>query len=98
MIIQEILAQLENTVNPIVKILQRGDQFKVIAMGFKKGMILKEHKTPIPAKLVVIDGNVLYRQGEESIALNKFDEHEIPVNIIHSVEALHDSICILIQG
>lgn len=98
MIIQEVLAQLENAVNPVVKILQRGDQFKVIAMGFKKGMVLKEHQTPIPAKLVVIDGNVLYRQGEESIALNKFDEHEIPVNIIHSVEALEDSICILIQG
>ena len=98
MIIKEVLAQLENAVNPVVKILQRGDQFKVIAMGFKKGMVLKEHKTPIPAKLVVIDGSIIYWQGEESIALNKFDEHEIPVDIIHAVEALEDSICILIQG
>lgn len=98
MIIQEVLAQLENAVNPIVKILQRGDQFKVIVMGFKKGMVLKEHQTPIPAKLVVIDGSVLYRQGEGSVTLNRFDEQKIPVAVIHSVEALENSICILIQG
>ena len=98
MIIQDVLAQLENAVNPVVKIVQRGDQFKVIVLGFKKGMILKEHKTPIPAKLVIISGSVVYKQGQESITLNKYDEHDIPVDIIHSVEALDDSLCFLIQG
>lgn len=98
MIIQDVLAQLGNSENPVVKIMRRGDQFKVIVLGFKKGMLLKEHKTPVPAKLVVVDGSVQYTQGQDSIVLNKYDDHDIPVDIMHSVTAMEDSLCFLIQG
>ncbi|MNL35784.1 hypothetical protein D3C87_1578320 [compost metagenome] len=61
-------------------------------------MILKAHQTSLKAKLVVIEGKVNYIESERSIVLEKFDELEIPKTIVHSVEALEDSICLLIQS
>ncbi|MES2427085.1 MAG: hypothetical protein V4560_08925 [Bacteroidota bacterium] len=98
MIIQDILQQLENSTSPVVKILQRGEHFKVLVLGFKKGMILKEHQTNITSKLVIVDGSVVYRRADDTVNLNKFDEIDIPINVPHSVEAQEGSICFLIQG
>jgi quercetin dioxygenase-like cupin family protein len=98
MIIQDILQQLENSTSPVVKILQRGEHFKVLVLGFKKGLILKEHQTNTTSKLVIVDGSVIYRKGNDAVNLNKFDEIDIPINVPHSVEAQEDSICFLIQG
>lgn len=98
MIINDLLSQLENSTSPVTKILQKGENFKVIAMAFKKEMILKEHKTAIPAKLLVLDGSVVFKEASKSVVMNKYDEMEIPVNELHSVEALADSVCLLIQG
>lgn len=67
-------------------------------MGFKIGMILKEHSTPIPAKLTVISGKVNYKETDRNIVLNRYDDLDIPMNVTHSVEALEDAICILIQA
>lgn len=99
MIIKEILAQLEQTQNgPVVKVLEKGEQFKVIVLAFKKGMELKAHHTPIPARLLVMEGEVDYREMERSVILTRFEDLSIPVNIQHSVKALEDSVCLLIQG
>ncbi|GAB2977544.1 hypothetical protein GCM10027049_10890 [Mucilaginibacter puniceus] len=98
MIIQKVLQQLENSTSPVIKVLQRGEHFKVLVLGFKKGMILKEHQTNITSKLVIVDGSVVYRKGNVALNLNKFDEIDIPINVPHSVEAQEDSICFLIQG
>lgn len=96
--LKEILLELETANHPVVKALHKGEQFKTIAIGFKKGMILKEHKTNLPAKLFVIQGKVIYKQGEVFTLLNAYDEIEIPTNILHSVEATEDSLCLLTQG
>ena len=100
MVIKEVLAELEhqNSERPTIKIVKKGDGYKIIVMGFRKGMILKEHSTPIPAKLLVIEGKVNYREADRNLILDKFDECEIPINVIHAVEAFEDSICLLIQA
>jgi quercetin dioxygenase-like cupin family protein len=98
MIIQDVLKQLEDSTTPVVKILQRGEHFKVLVLGFKKGMVLKEHQTNLTTKLVIVDGSIVYRRANDSVNLNKFDEIDIPINVPHSVEAQEDSICFLIQG
>ena len=98
MTIKEILEQLEISNHPIAKPLHKGDNFKVLAIGFKSGMKLKDHQAHIPSKLTVISGKVIYKQYEKETELQKFDEIEIPVNTIHSVEATEDSICLLTQG
>jgi len=98
MILQEIALQLENSTHPVAKALHKGEHFKVLAVGFKKGMLLKEHQAYLPTKLFVIKGKVIYVQGEMETTLSCMDEIEIPVNIVHAVTALEDSLCLLTQG
>lgn len=98
MTLKEIQEKIADSQNPVIKIIHKNDSFKVIAIGFKKGAVLKEHKTALPVKLTVIEGKVKYIEAENSVELAKFDEYSIPLNIFHAVEALEDSICILTQG
>jgi quercetin dioxygenase-like cupin family protein len=98
MIIKNILAQLKEATRPISKIIKAGDSFKSMAIGLKKGIIWRDHKAVMPTKLMVAEGKVIYRQGESNIELGKFDDLDIPIDIVHSLEAEEDSICILIQG
>jgi len=44
MIIKEIKKRIETSDNPILRSLHQGTGFKVLAMVFKEGMVLKEHK------------------------------------------------------
>jgi len=96
MIIHEVLAQLEKANAPVIKVLQAHAAGKTLVLGFKSGMILKEHRTAVPARLLVIDGSVTYKQEGVSVTLNKYADLEIPVDILHSVEAQEDSICLLL--
>lgn len=98
MILKEIALQLETSTHPVAKAFHKGEHFRVLAVGFKKGMVLKEHQTHLPTKLFVIKGKVIYVQGDMETTLSYMDEIEIPVNILHSVEALEDSLCLLTQG
>ena len=98
MIIKNILAQLDEATRPISKIIKTSDSFKSIAIGLKKGIIWRDHKAAMPTKLTVVQGRVTYRQGEHESELERFDDLDIPVDIIHSLEATEDTICILIQG
>ena len=98
MIIKEILAELETKEHPIAKALFKREGFKVLALGFKKEMILKEHKANVPTKLVVLEGTVIYKSDVTMLTLNQYDEFEIPVNELHAVTALEDALCMLIQG
>ncbi len=98
MIIKDILAQLETATHPVAKAIHKGEHFKVLAIGFKKGMILKEHTTALPAKLSVLFGAVLYKEGAIVKTLLQYDETDIPVDIVHSVECTEDALCLLTQG
>lgn len=97
MVIKEILSQLETATHPVAKVLQKGENFKILAIGFKENMILKDHKTPYKSKLLVINGSIKYCEGANEILANQFDEIEIPVNEIHKIIAISHSICLLIQ-
>lgn len=99
MIIKEMLAQLDELQKgPVIKVLEKGEQFKVIVLAFKKGMELKAHQTPIPARLLVMDGVVSYREESRTLVLEKYDDLSIPILVQHSVLAIEDSTCLLIQG
>lgn len=98
MTIEEVFNQLEKSTHPVAKILQKGDHFKVLVIAFKKGMLLKDHQTELPAKLIVLNGRIAYRESNREVFANTCQEVEIPIQTIHNVEALEDSLCILIQG
>jgi len=98
MIIKDILLQLETSSHPVAKAIHKGEHFKVLTIAFKKGMILKEHKTSLPAKLTVFSGKVIYRQEELVKELHQYDETDIPAGITHAVECLDDAVWLLTQG
>ncbi|MBS1492075.1 MAG: hypothetical protein JST55_01110 [Bacteroidetes bacterium] len=98
MIIKEIMEQLKTSLHPVAKALHSGEHFRVLAMGFKAGMKLKDHQAHLPSKLTVLSGEVIYRENEREVKLEQYDEVDIPVNSTHSVEAMQDSLCLLTQG
>jgi len=98
MTIKEIKEELKTAKHPIAKSLHHGTGFKVLIMGFRKGMILMEHKAHMASKLTVLEGAVVYKEENRKIELKQYEEVIIPVEITHSVEALEDSLCILSQG
>lgn len=98
MIIKDVLAQLNHATHPVMKKLHGNDSFNVNVLGLNKGMILKEHKANKPTKLTVINGGILYKEENRTVTLMQYDEIQIPIDILHSVESLDDSICLLTQG
>ena len=98
MVIEQVREQMQQAAGAVVKILKQGGSYKMMAIGLKKGAVLKEHKTAVPATLIVIEGDILYNEAERSVPLKKDNDFEIPVNVLHGLLALEDSICLLIQG
>lgn len=98
MTIKDIKEELKTSKHPVAKSLHHGTNFKVLIMGFNQGMILKEHKTQIRAKLTVLEGAVVYKEDTRIVELRQYDEIDIPIEVIHSVEAIEDSLCVLTQG
>jgi quercetin dioxygenase-like cupin family protein len=95
---KEIFQKLENAANPVAQVVQKTSCGKVMVIAFKKGMILKEHKTDVPAKLLVIKGSVIYKEQSQQEELFLYDEKNIPIAVLHSVEAIEDSLCLLFKG
>jgi quercetin dioxygenase-like cupin family protein len=96
--IREIIDEVETSAHPVARALHKGDHFKILVIAFKKGMKLKDHLAHIASKLTVLEGRVAYIQDGSKTTLKKFEDIDIPVNSIHSVEALEDSLCLLSQG
>jgi len=93
-----IMDQLKDSSHPVAKSIHHQEHTNVLAIAFKKGMQLKDHKTARTSTLFVVRGTVLYIQGDVETSLHEFEDLQIPVNIIHAVTALEDSLCLLIQG
>ncbi len=72
--LKDVLRELETATNPDANVIHKGGHFEVLALGFNKGMLLKEYK------------------------LFQYYEIDIPVSVSHSIEAMNDSLCLLIQG
>ncbi len=98
MIIQEIQEKLMSAAKPVARLYFKSGDVKTIFIGFKQGMVLDQHKTHLPARLMVINGHVTYVQTGESTPLSQYEYKDIPVNIMHEVHADEDSLCMLTQG
>jgi quercetin dioxygenase-like cupin family protein len=98
MMLQQIIKEIETAKHPVAKALQKGEHFKVLAIGFKKGMVLKEHQAHLPTKLFVLFGQIIYKENGISSTVSEYEQTDIPINTMHSVEAIEDSLCLLTQG
>ena len=98
MVIQEIQDKLMTASKPVARLYYKSGDVKTIFISFKKDMVLDQHKTHLPARLMVITGKVTFVQASEKTILNQYEYKDIPVDIIHEVHADEDSLCMLIQG
>lgn len=97
MLIKEILSELPTATKVLVKRFEQEEGSHVLAIGLNRDVILKEHKSDIPARILVIKGAVTYIAGEKRTRLDLFDEHIIPVGEYHAVEPHEDSIFLVIK-
>lgn len=99
MIIKQVFEDLKFITKPVVKIVKKGKDFRVVVIGFNKDTVLDDHKTSVPAKLVVLQGKVIYKEGDKFVMMSQYDEVPIPVDVIHRVTGLEDgSLCLVIMG
>lgn len=93
-----MLQEVEQSSHPVAKALQKTELNKVLAIAFKKGMFLKEHKANLFTTIYLLEGKVQYQDAERDIMMEQYGEVEILSNVSHTVEALEDSLLLLIQG
>lgn len=97
-ILKEIIQNLESSKDPVYKMLWKGENSHTLAIGFKMGMQLKKHKSDIPARIVVIKGEVIYNSDEGAVTLGVYDEFQIPVKEYHWIDANEDSLMLVMKG
>lgn len=94
----EIKALLETSTHPVARSCIKTKEVNLLGIGFKKGMILANHKTPYPSRLWLLEGRVEYRDANGAVVLSALDEFNIVPDVVHEVIALEDSACLLIQN
>lgn len=97
-VLQELRLLRDSVKKPITRVVEQGRDFKMLGIALSKGVNLKEHMTKIASKLVIVEGTVLYREDAKAAMLDVFEEFQIPINKMHSLYALEDSLCLLIQS
>ncbi|MEM9546253.1 MAG: hypothetical protein AAGA77_09770 [Bacteroidota bacterium] len=97
MAIQKFNDLLENSEDPVERIIHENRCMKVSLIGFGSGMMLREKKVTNPTKLTVLSGSVKYFEADRKILLTQYDEFEIPVDVRHYILADEQSICLLTQ-
>lgn len=84
-----------STDKPVIKLIYQANQYKLLAIGMKTGVVLPEHTAPSKAKLMVVKGEIDFNTATQSIRLAAPDSLEIPGDIVHSVEAYNDAMFLL---
>lgn len=95
MTIKEIRAQIKTAKSPVVSLLTKGSQSKLIAIGLGKGVELTEHKAPGPTRIIILEGIIEYRTTEGTKLFTAMAEYQIPIDEIHSVIGKEHSIFLL---
>jgi len=95
MSIKEIIEKLKTEDRPVISVLAKGSQSKLIAVGLGKNVQLKEHKAPGPTIMVILMGQVEYKTSKYSKTLSVTDEFQIPMEEVHAVAGIEDSVFLL---
>ena len=70
-----ILDQISESEKPIIKIIFRNDDTRVVAFGLKKGLKLIDHQLPVNAKILMLKGEIEIDSKIEIVNLKEFDEY-----------------------
>jgi quercetin dioxygenase-like cupin family protein len=72
--------------------MYNSDTSKEIRIVFKKGQIMKDHKTAFPISVQIVEGEIDFGVGEKNYNLIKGDIVSLEANIMHNLKANDDSI------
>ena len=80
------------------KILFSATEGKVISLQIASGEQLKEHLSKVPAVLVCVSGNAVYKDENESVInLKSGDYVNIEPEVKHRIDAIEESNFLLIK-
>jgi len=86
----------ENLVYSDVKVqitpLMNTDSSKEIRIVFKKDQIMKDHHTPHPIAVEIVEGEIDFGVKEEVFTLIKGDIVSLEASVVHNLKATQDSI------
>lgn len=82
---------------PVSLLLRSTDKVQIIAMGLKKGQVLKKHVSNTPTTLIVLKGVISFEMEGTISQLSKHDVFEIPPTVPHEVTGLEESAWLLIK-
>jgi quercetin dioxygenase-like cupin family protein len=86
-----------NDEKPALLSLQGAENCQVLAIGLKAGQVLKKHRTPVPALLVVMKGSIQFSMEGEDLTLPACTSFEIPFDVMHEVTGIEESIFLIIR-
>ena len=79
------------------KLLLKAEEGKVMSLQIAKGKQLKEHVSEVPAILICISGNAIYRDLSGEVDMLNGDYLFITAGAKHEVQAITDSNFILVK-
>lgn len=94
--LRTIADRLAHAKKPIIKVLFRNKNTRIVAFGLKKGMKLIDHQLPVATKIILLKGEMEIDSKIEIISLEEYQNYEIPPKVIHQVRAFEDTIALLI--
>ncbi|MCD8453266.1 cupin domain-containing protein [Tenacibaculum finnmarkense genomovar ulcerans] len=77
---------------PAITVLLETDFTKEIRIVFKKGQLMKEHKTPFPIVIEIFEGNIDFGVSGKVQSLKKGDLIALEAGMPHNLEAKENSI------
>lgn len=78
--------------------LVKDDALNILLMVLKKGARLAEHRTRGPIAVHVLSGSVHFSAGSEHAELSSAKIAALDRNIVHELEALEESVVLLITA
>ena len=76
----------------VITPMLESDFGKEIRIAFKKGQVMKEHKTKFPIAVMTLRGSIEFDVGEKTFILNEGDIITLEGNVLHELKALEESV------
>src|SRR5690606_2009664 len=77
---------------PTIQVLMETDAGKEIRIAFRKGQIMKEHKTPFPIVVEIFEGSINFGVNGIIHSLRKGDLISLEGSVPHDLTATEESI------